>query len=55
MWMKRRRPVRIYAREHELSNELIGNLCMLANKRVAEFIGKPRDNHEKRTFVYRIQ
>ncbi len=48
------RPVRIYAREHELSNELIEEFMLLANKRVAEFIGKPRDNREKRTFVYRI-
>jgi ribonuclease R len=46
-------PVRIYAREHDLSNELIEEFMLLANKRVAEFIGKPRDQ-EKRTFVYRI-
>jgi ribonuclease R len=48
------RPLRIYAREHDLSNELIEEFMLLANKRVAEFIGKPKDNHEKRTFVYRI-
>ncbi|MBN1790135.1 MAG: ribonuclease R [Bacteroidales bacterium] len=47
------RPVRIYAREHDLSNELVEEFMLLANKRVAEFIGKPRDQ-EKRTFVYRI-
>jgi ribonuclease R len=48
------RPLRIYAREHDLSNELIEEFMLLANKRVAEFIGKPQNNKEKRTFVYRI-
>jgi len=48
------RPVRIYASEHYLSNELIEEFMLLANKRVAEFIGKPGDQGEKRTFVYRI-
>ena len=48
------RPLRIYAREHDLSNELVEEFMLLANKRVAEFIGKPADNKEKRTFVYRI-
>jgi hypothetical protein len=36
------RPLRIYAREHDLSNELIEEFMLLANKRVVEFIGKPR-------------
>jgi ribonuclease R len=48
------RPIRIYAREHNISNELIEEFMLLANKRVAEFIGKPKDNGEKKTFVYRI-
>ena len=48
------RPIRIYAREHDISNELIEEFMLLANKRVAEFIGKPKDNSEKKTFVYRI-
>jgi ribonuclease R len=48
------RPIRIYAREHNISNELIEEFMLLANKRVAEFIGKPKDNNEKKTFVYRI-
>jgi len=48
------RPLRIYAREHDLSNELIEEFMLLANKRVAEFVGKPQNNKEKRTFVYRI-
>jgi ribonuclease R len=48
------RPVRIYAREHGLSNELIEEFMLLANKRVAERIGKTKDKAEKKTFVYRI-
>ena len=47
-------PVRIYAREHGISNELIEEFMLLANKRVAEFVGKSSENKEKRTFVYRI-
>jgi ribonuclease R len=47
-------PIKIYAREHNISNELIEEFMLLANKRVAEFIGKPNDKSEKKTFVYRI-
>lgn len=48
------KPVRIVAREHGLSNELIEEFMLLANKHVAEFIGKTKDKSEKRTFVYRV-
>jgi ribonuclease R len=48
------RPVRIYASEHGLSNELIEEFMLLANKKVAEFVGKTKDKSEKKTFVYRI-
>jgi ribonuclease R len=48
------RPLRIYAREHYHSNELIEEFMLLANKRVAEFIGKSGNNQTKRTCVYRI-
>jgi len=48
------RPVRIYAREHGESNELIEEFMLLANRRVAERIGKIKDKSEKKTFVYRI-
>jgi ribonuclease R len=48
------RPVRIYAREHFLSNELIEEFMLLANRRVAEKVGRVKDSHEKQTFVYRI-
>src|SRR5512133_3763371 len=48
------KPIRIYAREHGLSNELIEEFMLLANKKVAERIGKTRDKANKKTFVYRI-
>jgi len=48
------RPVRIYAREHDLSNELIEEFMLLANKRVAERIGRGREKKDRKTFVYRV-
>src|SRR5512133_2005867 len=48
------RPVRIYAREHGLSNELIEEFMLLANRRVAEKVGHVKDKTERKTFVYRI-
>jgi ribonuclease R len=47
-------PVRIYAREHGLSNELIEEFMLLANRRVAEKVGNVKDKTERKTFVYRI-
>ena len=37
-----------------ISNELIEEFMLLANKRVAELIGRAADTKEQRTFVYRI-
>jgi ribonuclease R len=48
------KPLRIFAREHSISHELIEEFMLLANKKVAEFIGRVKDNKEKKTFVYRI-
>lgn len=48
------KPLRILTREHSISHELIEEFMLLANRRVAEFIGRVRDNKEKKTFVYRI-
>jgi ribonuclease R len=47
-------PVKIYAREHDISNELIEDFMLLANRRVAERVGRTSESKEKRTFVYRI-
>ena len=45
-------PVRIYAREHDISNELIEEFMLLANKRVAERIGKVTDKSKKRKHLF---
>lgn len=49
------KPLRVFFKEHGDTNHLIEEFMLLANKRVATFIGKPReDNHKPKTFVYRI-
>jgi ribonuclease R len=48
------KPLRVYFREHGLSNELVEEFMLLANKQVANFIGNKRDKKERKTFVYRI-
>jgi ribonuclease R len=48
------KPIRIVTRVHGLSNELIEEFMLLANRKVAERIGKVKDKGEKKTFVYRI-
>ena len=48
------KPLGIKFREHGLSNELIEEFMLLANKRVAEFIGGAKDKNKRKTFVYRI-
>lgn len=48
------KPLRVYFREHGLSNELVEEFMLLANKKVANFIGNPDVNKGKKTFVYRI-
>jgi ribonuclease R len=48
------KPLGIKFQEHGLSNELIEEFMLLANKRVATFIGDKKNNKEKKTFVYRI-
>jgi len=48
------KPIRIYFREHGLSNELVEEFMLLANKRVANLIGNVKEKKDKKTFVYRI-
>jgi ribonuclease R len=45
------KPLGIKFREHGLSNELVEEFMLLANKHVAQFIGNKK---ERKTFVYRI-
>jgi ribonuclease R len=47
------RPVRIYAREHGASHELVEEFMLLANRKVAERISR-KGEPENRTFVYRV-
>jgi ribonuclease R len=47
-------PIGVYFKESKDANKLIEEFMLLANKKVAEFIGKPEKKKEVKTFVYRI-
>lgn len=47
-------PVGVYFKESKDANKLIEEFMLLANKKVAEFIGKPTKTKKPKTFVYRI-
>ena len=48
------KPLSVYFKEQKDSNKLIEEFMLLANKTVAEFIGKVPKNKQAKTFVYRI-
>jgi len=48
------KPVGIYIKKQMDSNRLIEDFMLLANRRVAELVGKRRKEAAARTFVYRI-
>ena len=48
------KPLSVYFKEAMEANQLIEEFMLLANKRVAEFIGKPGKQKKSKTFVYRI-
>lgn len=48
------KPLSVYYKEIKESNQLIEEFMLLANKRVAEYIGKEGKKKEHRTFVYRV-
>ena len=48
------KPLSIYFKESKESNHLIEEFMLLANRDVAEFIGKTTKGKTKKTFVYRI-
>lgn len=48
------KPLRVYFKESKDSNKLIEEFMLLANRTVAEFIGKVKKGQTKKTFVYRI-
>lgn len=48
------KPVSVYFKESKDSNKLIEEFMLLANRTVAEFVGKVSKGKTKKTFVYRI-
>lgn len=48
------KPLSVYFKEAKDSNKLIEEFMLLANKRVAEFVGKKGEGKTAKTFVYRI-
>ena len=48
------KPIGVYFYESSESHQLIEEFMLLANKKVAEFIGKERKNYRPKTFVYRV-
>jgi ribonuclease R len=47
-------PLSVYIKEQKDSNRLIEDFMLLANKKVAEFIGKKKSQEKPKTFIYRI-
>jgi len=48
------KPLSVYFKEAKESNKLIEEFMLLANKRVAEFVGRVPEKKTAKTFVYRI-
>ncbi|MDR1723305.1 MAG: ribonuclease R [Tannerella sp.] len=48
------RPVSVYFKESKEANHLVEEFMLLANRHVAEAIGKTQRGRKKKTFVYRI-
>lgn len=48
------KPLSVYFKESKEANKLIEEFMLLANRKVAEFIGKKRGNQAPKTFVYRV-
>lgn len=48
------KPVGVFFKESKEANHLVEEFMLLANKKVAEFIGKTTDRSKAKTFVYRI-
>ncbi len=48
------KPLSVYFKQALEANQLIEEFMLLANKRVAEYVGKPGRQKKPKTFVYRI-
>jgi len=51
---KNGKPLGVFFKENKESNQLIEEFMLLANKKVAELIGKVKDKAKAKPFVYRI-
>jgi ribonuclease R len=51
---KQGHPIAIYIREMKEANKLIEDFMLLANRKVAEWVGKKRGTQPVKTFVYRV-
>lgn len=47
-------PVEVIIKQQKDSNKLVEEFMLLANRKVAELCGKPKDKSRPKTFVYRI-
>jgi ribonuclease R len=47
-------PISVHIKEQKDSNRLIEDFMLLANKKVAEYIGKKKDGKKPKTFIYRV-
>lgn len=47
-------PIGVYFKEAKDANKLIEEFMLLANRKVAEFIGKTKNGEQSKTFVYRV-
>lgn len=48
------KPIGVFLKEQKDSHKLIEDFMLLANRKVAEYIGKRKQNEKAKTFVYRI-
>ncbi len=47
-------PISVYVKESKDAHKLIEEFMLLANRKVAEFIGRNDNSQKKKTFVYRV-
>ena len=47
-------PLGVYFKVSKDANKLIEEFMLLANKTVATYVGKPKDKHKPKAFVYRV-
>ncbi len=48
------KPIRAYIKETKEANHLVEEFMLLANKKVATFIGKKKGREKPKTFIYRV-